>query len=102
MQAIQAIGELLPSVLASLQSPELALRSRLTAEWPAIAGEKIAAHTRPTLNNSGELWVWVDQSTLAFELNQRYKGSLLKRTQAVLGEGAVKTVRFRVGQLRKN
>ena len=99
---MQAIKELLPAVLAGLQSPEHALRSRLVSEWPAIAGDKIAAHTRPTLNASGELWIWVDQSTLAFELNQRYKGSLLKRTQAVLGEEAVRSVRFRVGQLRKN
>ena len=93
--------ELLPAVLAGLQAPELALRSKLVSEWPAIAGDRIAAHTRPTLNAAGDLWVWVDQSSLAFELNQRYRGSLLKRTQAVLGEAAVKSVRFRVGQLRK-
>lgn len=100
MQAIQ-IKDLLPGVLAGLQGPELALRSKLITEWPAIAGEKIAAHTQPTLTAAGDLWVWVDQSSLAFELNQRYRGSLLKRTQAVLGEEAVKSVRFRVGQLRK-
>ncbi len=99
---MQSIKELLPSVLAGLQAPELALRSRLVTEWPAIAGEKIAAHTKPTLNTAGALWVWVDQSSLAFELNQRYRGSILKRTQAVLGEEAVKSVHFRVGQLRKN
>ena len=98
---MQAIRELLPSVLAGLQAPELALRSRLVSEWPSIAGAKIAEHTRPTLNASGALWVWVDQSTLAFELSQRYRGSLLKRTQAALGEEAVKAIRFRVGQLRK-
>ena len=99
---MQAIKELLPAVLAGLQAPELALRSKLVSEWPAIAGTRIAEHTRPTLNASGELWVWVDQSTLAFELNLRYRGSLLKRAQAALGEEAVKNIRFRVGQLRKN
>ena len=98
---MQAIKELLPAVMAGLQAPELALRSKLVSEWPAIAGLKIAEHTRPTLSATGGLWVWVDQSSLAFELNQRYRGSLLKRTQAVLGEEAVKSVRFRVGQLRK-
>ena len=99
---MQSIKDLLPAVLAGLQEPEIALRSKLVSHWPAIAGEKIAAHTRPTINQSGDLWVWVDQSSLAFELNQRYRGSLLKRTQAVLGEEAVKSVRFRVGQIRKN
>ncbi len=97
---MQAIKELIPSVLAALQAPELAQRSKLVSEWPAIAGLKIAGHTRPVLNPSGELLVWVDQSTLAFELSQRYRGSLLKRAQAALGEEAVKSVRFRVGQLR--
>ena len=99
---MQAIKELLPEVLAGLQAPELVLRRKLVSEWPAIAGTKIANHTRPVIDPSGELLVWVDQSTLAFELNQRYRGSLLKRTQAVLGEEAVKKIRFRVGQLRKN
>lgn len=99
---MQAIKDLLPTVMAGLHTPELALRSKLVSEWSAIAGNRIAAHTRPTLNAAGDLWVWVDQSALAFELNQRYRGSLLKRTQAALGEDAVKSVRFRVGQLRKN
>ena len=98
---MQAIKELLPSVLAGLSSPELVLRSKLVSEWPAIAGPRIASHTQPALSASGELLVWVDASSLAFELSQRYRGSFLKRAQAVLGEEAVKTVRFRVGQLRK-
>ena len=97
---MEAIKTLLPAVLAGLQSPELALRSKLISEWPAIAGQKIAGHTKPTLSGTGDLWVWVDQSTLAFELNQKYRKSLLKRAQAVLGEEAVKSIRFRVGQLR--
>ena len=99
---MQAIKELLPGVLAGLQAPELALRSRLVSEWSAIAGTKIAGHTRPTLSPAGELLVWVEQATLAFEINQRYRGSLLKRAQSALGEEAVKTIRIRVGQLRKN
>ena len=99
---MQAIKELLPAVLAGLQTPELALRSKLVSEWPAIAGARIAGHTQPVISPSGELLVWVDQSTLAFELNQKYRSSLLKRAQAALGEEAVKSVRFRVGQLRKN
>ncbi len=50
---MEAIKELLPAVLAGLHSPELALRSKLVSEWPAIAGQKIAGHTKPTLSGAG-------------------------------------------------
>lgn len=96
---MQAIKDLLPNVIASLQTPEKQTRSRLVSEWPAVAGPKIAAHTKPTLRN-GELCVWVDQPTLAYELSQKHKQSLLKRAQMSLGETTVKSIRFYVGQLR--
>ncbi len=97
---MQLVKDLLTAVLKKLESPVVVNRSRLVDEWPGIAGSKIAPHTKPTLSETGELCVWVDQSSLAFELNQRYRQSLLKRAQAVLGEQTVKTIRFRVGQLR--
>ncbi len=95
-----AIKDVLPAVLARLQSPELSNRSRLLQEWPTIAGPKLAGHTQPSLGRRGELYIWVDQSSLAFELNQRYRPALLKRVQAVLGEETVQSVHVRVGQLR--
>ena len=97
---MQPIRDLLPSVMRDLQNPQLLNRGTLIDRWSAIAGSKIAPHTRPSLKNNGELYVWVDQPALAFELNQRYRPTLLKRVQAVLGEDAVKSVRIRVGQLR--
>ena len=97
---MQSIKDLLPGVFQALTAPELQQRSRLTSHWEQIAGPRIAAHTRPSLTNDGKLFIWVDQSTLAFELSQKYSQSLLKRTQALLGEDAVKSIGFRVGQLR--
>jgi predicted nucleic acid-binding Zn ribbon protein len=97
---MQQLRNLIDGVIHTLQSPQLQKRTELVKNWPNIAGPKISPHTRPTLKDNGELCVWVDQSSLAFELNQKYSASLLKRVQAVLGEEAVKTIRFRVGQLR--
>lgn len=97
---MQAIKELLPSVIASLQTPEKQTRSRLISEWPSVAGPKIAAHTKPTLLRNGELCIWVDQAALAYELSQKYKSSILKRAQMALGETTIKAVRFYVGQIR--
>ena len=97
---MQSIKELLPSVFAALQSPAMQSRSRLVSCWEKIAGAHVAAHTKPSLSKDGKLFVWVDQSALAFELNQKYSQSILKRTQALLGEESVKKIYFRVGQLR--
>ncbi len=97
---MQSIKNILETVFTELQKPEKARAGVLSENWPAIAGPKIAPHTKPSLRADGQLTVWVDQSTLAFELRQRYQQSLLKRTQAVLGEDVVKSIRFFVGQLR--
>ena len=97
---MQAIKDIVSTVLIRLQNPEALQRTQLISQWPAIAGPRLAPHTKPALGREGKLWVWVDQSALAFELNQKYRPSLLKRTQAVLGEEAVKSVHVRVGQLR--
>lgn len=98
--SMQLLKDLIPSVLKSLQHPELLRRTELTSQWAAIAGPKIAPHTKPMLKNNGDLFVWVDQSVLAYELNQKYRQALLKRVQAILGEETVKAIHFRVGQLR--
>ena len=97
---MRAIKDILPEVLGELQRPEKRIRQTLVNKWEKIAGPKIAPHSRPSLAKDGTLYVWVDQSALAFELNQRYRQSLLKRVQAALGEEAVHTVRVKVGQLR--
>ena len=96
---MQTIKELIPAVLQSCQTPVKLKRHQLLNEWPAIAGSRLARHTKPSLTEEGCLFVWVDQPTLAFELSQKYRQGLLKRVQAVLGEDTVTSIRFRVGQL---
>lgn len=100
MDEIQPLKNVLPQVLEKLQSPEARTRTKLVMEWPQMAGTKIAAHTKPTLSTAGELRVWVDQPTLAYELSQKYRAAILKRAQACLGEEQIKSIRFYVGQIR--
>ncbi len=97
---MENLREILPQVLRSLQEPEKQNRILLLDKWESIVGSKIAAHTRPTLNQKGDLCVWADQSVLAYEISQKYRQTILKRAQAVLGEKTVKAVYVRVGQLR--
>lgn len=97
---MENLREILPQVLRSLQEPEKQNRILLLDKWESIVGSKIAAHTRPTLSQKGDLCVWADQSVLAYEISQKYRQTILKRAQAVLGEKTVKEVFVRVGQLR--
>lgn len=94
------IKNYIPEIIAGFQSPEKKIRAQLTDVWSAIAGPKIAAHTKPQLSKSGVLSVWVDQPALAYELGQKYRRALLKRAQTALGNQNIKSVRFFVGQLR--
>ena len=97
---MELLKDVLAHVLADLQSPKKIGNFLLAKEWPSIAGPRISPHTKPMLGANGELTIWVDQSTLAFELRQRYQDTLLKRVQTALGEEKVKQIRFRVGQIR--
>lgn len=97
---MHAIKELLSGIFHQTQTPEKKLRARLVQGWSRVAGEKIAAHTKPLLSEKGELTVWVDAPALAQELGIRHKTTILKRAQTLLGKKEVKSVRFFVGQLR--
>ena len=96
----EKINSIINSIFTNLEAPEKLKNRNLCELWPEIAGKKVAAHTKAVFGPGGKLIVWVDQSTLAFELKQRYQSSLLKRAQAALGEDAVKSIWIRVGQLR--
>lgn len=97
---MDSIKNVLPAVIQNMELARTSDRSTIWNKWPAIAGEKISKHTKPSLTDQGMLYVWVDDSSLAFELSQKYKNAILKRAQAVLGEDKVKAVKFLVGQLR--
>lgn len=92
------IRSVLPKVIRGLEDPEKQRRNLLVDSWASIAGEKLTKQTRPQLSSKGILYVHVKESTLAFEISQRHRQSLLKRAQAVLGEQAVKEVRVLVGK----
>jgi len=96
---MQTLREVVDGIFEELSSPQKLKHQKLTEKWPDIAGPQVAPHTKATLGQDGQINVWVDQSTLAYELMQRYQMALLKRIQAVLGE-EIKSIRFYVGQLR--
>lgn len=88
------------SVLEELGRGVKEKHSLLQTAWPKILGPSFSTHSRPDLHENGTLCVWVDDSTLAYELSQRYRGTVLKRVGATLGEELVKRIVFRVGSIR--
>lgn len=94
------LGPILDSVLQELGRGVKEKHSLLETYWPKIMGNSFSAHTKPALDSGGTLWVWVDDSTLAYELSQRYRGTILKRVEGMLGEGVIKKMVFRVGSIR--
>ena len=87
-------------ILQDLKTGIKEKRGDLQTLWPQIAGAVFSAHTKAHLQPGGILFVWVDNSTLAYELSQRYQGTLLKRARTLLGDNEVKKIVFRVGQIR--
>lgn len=94
------IKDVLGAIFSDLRKPENQKNALLADAWPEIAGPAVAAHTRVQLGERGDLRVWVDESTLAFELNQKHRGKILSGLQKVLGRQAVQNIRFFVGQIR--
>ena len=97
---IDSIRQILPSVIRGLQTPELVQRQNLVSHWPSIIGSKFAGRTQPTLSKRGTLVVWAAEATLAYELNQRYRPTIQKRAQGILGEKAVQKVCVKIGEPR--
>jgi len=96
---MENIKNILNTVFEKLTQEEVQEKTKLLKEWPVIAGEKLENKTKPHLTARGTLWVSVVDSALAYEVSQKHKMSLLKRTQAVLGEEKVKEIKVRVGQI---
>ena len=94
------LSSVISSLLEELNQGTSRKRFDLATHWPKIIGKQFSAHTQPSLSTGGILCVWVDDSVLAYELSQKYRGTILKRLEALLGEGAIRKLIFRVGQIR--
>lgn len=97
---MRSIKDVVPEILKSLQNPELKKKNELYDHWGRVVGSKLAGLTKPSLTKEGRLIIWVKDSALAFELNQKFKPAILKRANDLAGQGTVKDIRVRVGQLR--
>ena len=69
---------------------------KISAKWKIIAGENVAAHSRPGRLNENILYVYVDSSVWLAEITRFHSDNILRKIQDEIGSGAVKGVRFQV------
>ena len=99
--ASAGIKDVLPSVLSDLSKKRPSAFSALTQAWESFVGSDQAEHSEPYALRGKILFVRVDDSSRAFELSRRYKRSLIRRAQFIIGEEELSDIVFRVGELSR-
>ena len=90
------VKEVVRSILTPGNRDSLELRQQIRRVWEAVAPQALADHARLVDLRRKELWVEVDASPWAQEL-QFLKPKILAALDRALGPGKVKDLRVRVG-----
>jgi predicted nucleic acid-binding Zn ribbon protein len=93
MKEMMPIATLMPALLEQLGLAETAQGWRAVSDWPAIAGARIARHTRALSFRDGALTVEVEGSAWMHELGF-LKPDLVRNLNRHLGVDVVRDVRF--------
>ena len=93
MASPSPLANILPGLLAKLGLAETAAGWRAVAEWPAVAGGRIARHTRAVSFRDGTLHVEVEGSAWMHELGFLGR-ELVRSLNRHLGADVVHDVRF--------
>jgi predicted nucleic acid-binding Zn ribbon protein len=100
--SMMSIAAILPGVLKHLRLDDAAAGWRAVADWPALAGERIAKRTRAVGFRDGVMTIEVEGSAWMHELGF-LRRELVRRANRHLGVSVVRDVRFvpaRGGSLR--
>ena len=93
MKSMESLASILPGLLQQLGLAGEAQGWRAVAEWPVVAGARIARHTRAVAFRDGTLNVEVEGSAWMQELGF-LKPDLLRNLNRHLGASVVRDVRF--------
>ena len=90
------IGDIIPTLMKKLGLESEHWVEVLDREWPALAGDAVARHTRPGRLEKGILTVFVDSSVWLSELSRYGKQQLLANLQTQFGKKKVRDVRLQL------
>jgi len=91
--SMKPLAAILPDVLRDLRLDEAAAGWRAVAEWPALAGERIAKRTRAVAYRDGVMTIEVEGSAWMHELGF-LRRELVRRANQRAGANVVRDVRF--------
>jgi len=91
--SMKPLAAILPGVLRDLRLDEAAAGWRAVADWPALAGERIARRTRAVAFRDGVMTIEVEGSAWMHELGF-LKRELVRRANQRAGANVVRDVRF--------
>jgi predicted nucleic acid-binding Zn ribbon protein len=83
-------------VLRHLGAPTAGALETVFGQWPALVGERVAAHAEPVAVADGRLTVRAEDPAWASQLRW-LEGDLVRRLGAALGPGVVTSIDVRVG-----
>jgi len=95
---IFSVDEVLSSVLKQSGFEDKSEYLKIYKIWPAVVGEKIAENTCLESAKRGTLFVNVSNPAWMQELHF-LKGMIIKKLEKKLGEGTIRDIRFKTGQI---
>jgi predicted nucleic acid-binding Zn ribbon protein len=90
---MKSLAAILPEVLRDLRLDDAAAGWRAVAEWPQLAGERIAKRTRAVAFRDGVMTIEVEGSAWMHELGF-LRRELVRRANQRVGANVVRDVRF--------
>jgi predicted nucleic acid-binding Zn ribbon protein len=94
------VGDEIAALLRSRGWQQRLLAARITARWPQVVGEAVAAHCQPgKLEDDGTLQVVADSAAWATQLSY-LQMTLLERLAVVCGAGVVKRLHVHTDEAR--
>jgi predicted nucleic acid-binding Zn ribbon protein len=93
----QAVGALLPKVMAGLRLDQRRVQVEMLKVWNHLLDPNIVAHAQPTGLNRGTLFVTVDSSVWLSEIVRYRRQEILERLQHSFGKELIARISFRVG-----
>lgn len=93
-----AIRDVLDGILKDLGGGKVSQAGALEAAWEKAVGEPGTKHTKPIDIREGVLVVHVDSSSWLHKLTME-KAKILAQIRNELGEGPVKDIKLRMGEI---
>lgn len=90
------LAEVLPGLLKRTVAAEPRWMKILSAEWPGIAGSRLAGHVRPGIWRKGTLYLLVDNAMWLNETRRYFAETILSGLQKRFGSKRIREIELRL------